>query len=97
MALPATPDEIHRRPLQSVGIAMRLLDAFSTAPELGASEAARQLGIAKSTAHNTLATLAPWGLVEHTTNGRYRLGLRSSSSARSPPTAWSCAGRRCRS
>ena len=62
--------------LRSVSIAMRVLDAFAQAPELGASEVGRRVGISKSTAHRTLVTLAAGGLLEHTAEGRYRLGLR---------------------
>lgn len=63
-------------PLRSVSIAMDVLECFTSVSENGASEIARQLGIAKSTASRMLATLASGGLLERRTNGRYRLGLR---------------------
>lgn len=69
----AAPDP---RGLRSVTIAMGVLDCFTSADECGASDIARQLGIAKSTASRMLATLAAGGLLERRANGRYRLGIR---------------------
>lgn len=62
--------------LKSVASALDLLDCFVKDEELGVSEVARRLGVAKSTAHRLLTTLASRGLIEqnHET-GRYRLGL----------------------
>ena len=55
--------------------AARLLKEFShTDRELGVSELARRLGLATSTVHRMLATLAAERLVERTAAG-YRLGL----------------------
>jgi DNA-binding IclR family transcriptional regulator len=65
-----------RRPLQSVGIALDIIDALATAPELGVSEIARRVGVAKSTAHRTCTVLAARGLLDRTVQGGYRLGLR---------------------
>ncbi len=62
--------------LRSVSIAMDVLECFTGAEQIGASEIGRQLGIAKSTASRMLATLASGGLLERRGNGRYRLGLR---------------------
>lgn len=62
--------------LRSVSIAVDVLDCFDEHVELGVSEIARQLGIAKSTAFRTLGTLEARGLVDRTPSGRYRLGLR---------------------
>jgi IclR family transcriptional regulator, KDG regulon repressor len=64
------------RPLQSVGIALDIIDALAEAPALGVSELARRVGIAKSTAHRTCAVLAARGLLDHTADGSYCLGLR---------------------
>jgi len=62
--------------LKSVASALDLLDCFVTDEELGVSEVARRLGVAKSTAHRLLTTLASRGLIEQNpANGRYRLGL----------------------
>jgi DNA-binding IclR family transcriptional regulator len=62
--------------LKSVASALDLLDCFLTDEELGVSEIARRLGVAKSTAHRLLTTLTSRGLVEHsTTTGKYRLGV----------------------
>lgn len=62
--------------LRSVSIAMDVLACFTSCEENGASDVARQLNIAKSTASRMLAALAVGGLLERRTNGRYRLGLR---------------------
>src|ERR1700733_2779362 len=61
--------------LASVRNAARLLKEFSrTDRELGVSELARRLGLATSTVHRMLATLAAERLLERTPTG-YRLGL----------------------
>jgi DNA-binding IclR family transcriptional regulator len=64
--------------LSSVRNAARLLSSFSAAePELGVSELARRLGLAKSGVHRLLSTLAGERLVERNpATGRYRLGIR---------------------
>jgi IclR family transcriptional regulator, KDG regulon repressor len=62
--------------LQSVSIALDIIDALSDAPELSLSELARRVGVAKSTAHRTCAVLAERGLLDRTESGGYRLGLR---------------------
>lgn len=63
--------------LASVRNAARLLKEFSRHDrELGVSELARRLGLATSTVHRLLATLAAERLLERgRTPGRYRLGL----------------------
>jgi len=62
--------------LSSVRNAARLLKQFSrTDRELGVSELARRLGLAPSTVHRLLSTLAGEGLLEHRPGGSYRLGL----------------------
>jgi DNA-binding IclR family transcriptional regulator len=62
--------------LQSVGIALDIVDALADADELSLSELARRVGVAKSTAHRTCAVLAQRGLVDRTPGRAYRLGLR---------------------
>jgi DNA-binding IclR family transcriptional regulator len=62
--------------LQSVGIALDIVDALAEAHELSLSELARRVGVAKSTAHRTCAVLARRGLVDRTPGRGYRLGLR---------------------
>ncbi len=62
--------------LKSVGSALDVLECFATDGELGVSDIARRLGVAKSTGHRLLQTLASRGFVEqdpHT--GQYRLGI----------------------
>jgi DNA-binding IclR family transcriptional regulator len=62
--------------LQSVGIALDIIDALSRARELSLSELARRVGVAKSTAHRTCAVLARRGFVDRTPDRGYRLGVR---------------------
>ncbi len=62
--------------LQSVSTALDVLDCFLSTPELGVSEIARRLGIAKSSAHRLLTTLAARNIVEkNPETGQYRLGV----------------------
>lgn len=68
-----------RRPkrLSSVATAIGLLKSFSESDvEIGVSELARKLGVAKSTVHRLAVTLVSEGMLEqnHET-GRYRLGI----------------------
>ncbi len=63
--------------LSSVTTAIHLMKIFSEEePELGISELAKRLGIAKSTVHRLASALLDEGLIEqnHDT-GRYRLGI----------------------
>lgn len=62
--------------LQSVGIALAVMEALAEAPELSLSELARRVGVAKSTAHRTCAVLTDAGMLTRTDAGHYRLGLR---------------------
>lgn len=62
--------------LRSVSIAVGVLDCFTTAAELGPTQVARRLGIAKSTASRMLSALAAGGMLERTPAGRYRLSIR---------------------
>jgi len=62
--------------LRSVLSALDLLDCFDEQEEFGVSELARNIGVAKSTAHRLLTTLCARGFVERDEDsGRYRLGL----------------------
>ena len=75
-SVPSVADHDVEGGLKSVAAALDLLDCFVTDEELGVSEIARRLGVAKSTAHRLLTTLTSRGLVEHsTTTGKYRLGV----------------------
>lgn len=77
----STAQGVEREPscrggLQSVLAALDLLDCFTDREELGVSELARKIGVAKSTAHRLLTTLCARGLAERDEeSGRYRLGL----------------------
>ena len=62
--------------LRSVSIAVQVLECFLDSVELGPSEIARRVGVAKSTAHRALAALAAGGLLDRSGGGKYRLGLR---------------------
>ena len=62
--------------LKSVGSALDVLECFATDGELGVSDIARRLGVAKSTAHRLLQTLASRGFVEQVAHSaQYRLGM----------------------
>jgi DNA-binding IclR family transcriptional regulator len=63
--------------LSSVGSAVRLLKAFSEEQvEIGISDLAKRLGVAKSTAHRLAVTLCADGMLEQNPDtGKYRLGI----------------------
>ncbi len=62
--------------VKSVTTALEVLDCFVDVDELGVSDIARRLGVAKSTAHRLLTSLAAHGLVDkNPETGHYRLGL----------------------
>jgi len=64
--------------LSSVTAAIRLLKVFSEQePEIGISNLAKRMGLAKSTVHRLATTLVAEGLLEQIEeNGRYRLGIQ---------------------
>jgi DNA-binding IclR family transcriptional regulator len=67
----------------SVRKAALVLDLFSDEhPHWGPTDVARELGIAKSTAHALLTELTSVGLTERMPCGRYRLGWRTVGLAR---------------
>jgi DNA-binding IclR family transcriptional regulator len=78
-AAPAVDDELARAgpvTVHSVLAALDLLDCFTEDEELGVTQIARRLGIAKSTAHRLLSTLCARGVVERDpVTSHYRLGL----------------------
>jgi DNA-binding IclR family transcriptional regulator len=62
--------------LKSVLTALDLLDCFMASDELGVTDIAQRLGVAKSTAHRLLTTLSARGMAEkNPETGRYRLGM----------------------
>lgn len=63
---------------QSLGRGLDILEAFTRErPELGVTELAVHLGLAKSTVHRLLATLRVRGYVrKNPRSGKYRLGIR---------------------
>jgi DNA-binding IclR family transcriptional regulator len=62
--------------LKSVQRIGPVLDLFSERPEWGASEVATALGTSKSSAHGLLTTMTEVGLLQKTSQSRYRLGWR---------------------
>lgn len=85
--IPMTSDiakpQLHRNPrrdsarLSSVTTAIHLLKTFSVSDhELGISELAKRLGVAKSTVHRLASALLNEGMLQQNAeNGRYRLGF----------------------
>ena len=62
--------------VKSVTAALDVLDCFMDDEELGVSDIARRLGVAKSTAHRLLTSLTARGLTDkNPESGLYRLGL----------------------
>ncbi|MCD6640605.1 MAG: IclR family transcriptional regulator [Nocardioides sp.] len=62
--------------LRSVNIALDVLECFATDTQLGVSDVARRLDIAKSTAHRMLTVLTARGFTEQVpSTGKYRLGI----------------------
>lgn len=63
--------------LSSVSTAIRLMKAFSEEQfEIGISDMAKRLGVAKSTVHRLAVTLVAEGLLEQNPDtGKYRLGI----------------------
>ncbi len=78
----STPKRIAATPsaepggLKSVGTSLDVLECFATDGDLGVSDVARRIGVAKSTAHRILSTLVSRGFIEQDQQtGLYRLGL----------------------
>lgn len=73
---PTTGGSARSEGLRSVSTAFEVLDCFAFDEELGVSDIARRLGIAKSTAHRLLTTMCIYGMIaQNPETGRYRLGL----------------------
>src|SRR5258705_5472027 len=74
--LPSTRNPDGSR-LSSVASSIRLLKAFSEEQvEIGISDLAKRLGVAKSTVHRLAVTLVADGMLEQNpATGKYRLGL----------------------
>ena len=76
VSTPRRQEETPGADLRSVGIALDVLECFTTDAELGVTDIARRVGVAKSTAHRTLATLVRRAYVEQgPATGKYRLGI----------------------
>lgn len=65
------------RTVQSVENVGRLLELFTVeTPEIGVTQAARHLGMSKSSVHALLTALTRIGLLHRVVTGRYRLGFQ---------------------
>lgn len=79
--LEPVPPAVDERPgidggVKSVLAALDVLECFADDDEIGVSDIARRLGVAKSTVHRLLTTLCARGLAEkNPETGLYRLGL----------------------
>jgi DNA-binding IclR family transcriptional regulator len=72
--------QVQIRQVASVSRALQIIELLisNATHESGVTEISRELGVAKSTAHQLLATLAAHGFVENDgASGRYRLGVRA--------------------
>jgi DNA-binding IclR family transcriptional regulator len=70
-------DPVEAGGIRSVATALELLDCLADERELGVAELGRRLGIAKSSAHRIVTTLAAHGYVQRVPETRsYRLGIR---------------------
>jgi IclR family transcriptional regulator, KDG regulon repressor len=56
---------------------LAVLDLLAAQPQLGLSDIARELGVAKSTLHRILAVLVERGWAVRDTEGRFSLGIRA--------------------
>jgi IclR family transcriptional regulator, KDG regulon repressor len=66
----------NRTRLSSVANSLRLIKAFSEDEyEIGISDLAKRLGLAKSTVHRLASTLLEQGMLQQNLDGKYRLGL----------------------
>ena len=100
--MPSTrpPAQPSKAPLQSVSIALDVIDTLAEVPELSVSELARRIGVAKSTAHRTCAVLAARGPARSHGGGRIpaRPALRGVRAprhrAQRGPRPWAAAPRR---
>src|ERR1044071_8435764 len=74
---PGSSRLVEKGRLSSVASSIRLLKAFSEQQvEIGISDLAKRLGVAKSTVHRLAVTLVADGMLEQNPDtGKYRLGL----------------------
>ena len=75
--MPPRTAEHHQGRLSSVATSVRLMKAFSEEQvEIGISDLAKRLGVAKSTVHRLAVTLVSEGVLEQNPDtGKYRLGM----------------------
>lgn len=76
VSTPRTPTGTGGDALRSVNIALDVLECFAADAELGVTDIARRLGVAKSTTHRMLTALGQRGYIEQVpSTGKYRLGI----------------------
>src|SRR5256885_15300103 len=79
---PASPTETPEPPAArsastGVNATLRILDLLAARGPLGLAELARELGVAKSTAHRVCAVLVERAWAVRDADGRYHLGVRA--------------------
>lgn len=70
--------------ITSVDHALRLIHLLNTEGEIGVTEAAERLGVARSTAHRLMAMLVYRDFAEHSDSRRYRPGPALATGAKTP-------------
>ncbi len=70
------PERRNDNLLQSVDHALQMLEVLSVNPSIGVGDAAKLMGIGKSTAFRLLSTLESRGFVKKDENAKYRLSLK---------------------
>lgn len=76
VSTPRRPADGRPDVLRSVSIALDVLECFATDAELGVTDIAHRLGVAKSTVHRMLSVLSHRGFIEQVTaSGKYQLGI----------------------
>lgn len=77
MTIREKPSNLHNEYiLQSVDMALQMIELLGRQTSLGVAEAAKQLGIGKSTAFRLLTTLEHRGFVKKDENAKFRLALK---------------------
>jgi DNA-binding IclR family transcriptional regulator len=69
-----TPDRPPAYPLRSVAKALEMLLLLRERDRIGVSEASRELGVARSTAHRLVTMLSYYGFTQRDQDAHYRPG-----------------------
>jgi DNA-binding IclR family transcriptional regulator len=62
--------------IKSLAKALRILECFKDAPEMGISEISKKMGLNKSNVYDILVTFGSLGYVGQSKNGKYHLGYK---------------------